>query len=158
MKNLSFGRSITMFAVLVSSFVMLGLTIFVQPTHAVSTATLSYVADGSTSSCKTKFLGMPTWYEYLPVDAECNIDNNSLNSGTVVVLVIMAILDILITLAGILAVGYVIFGGFKYITSQAEPNKLVGARTTILNALIGLVIAIVASRIVAFIAGRLAAP
>jgi len=50
------------------------------------------------------------------------------------------------------AVGYIVFGGFQFLLSQGDPQKSVGARHTILNALIGLVIAAIAVFVVQLLA------
>jgi hypothetical protein len=63
----------------------------------------------------------------------------------------MAVSEILLRLASIIAVGFIIFGGFKYITSQGEPDRAKDARSTIINSLIGLAVTIVAASVVAFI-------
>jgi len=62
--------------------------------------------------------------------------------------VLLAIVEILLMIAGIVAVGYVIYGGVSYTISQGTPEKTVAARTIILNGLIGLVIAALAVVIV----------
>lgn len=144
--------SLLAFAVLMSGFTALFATAVTPAASAINTSGIQQFA---ADNCKTRLLGLPTWYQYLPTDESCEIQTGDLG-GMVVVLVIMALIDILLTLAGLMAVGFIIFGGFKYITSQGEPGKLVAARQTILNAVIGLVIAIIASRVVAFIAGKLA--
>ncbi len=116
---------------------------------------VAFAAGGS--GCTKSFFAIPTWYKYLPLSAapECNIVTGDLG-GKVFILVLMAVIEILLTLAGFIAVGYIIFGSFKFILSQGDPQKVVGARTTILNAVIGLIIAIIGSQIVSFIAGKLA--
>ena len=48
----------------------------------------------------------------------------------------------------------VIYGGIEFIMSQGEPDKANKARGTVINALIGLVIAVAAATLVTFIAGR----
>jgi hypothetical protein len=120
-------------------------------------------------SCSTSFFGFPTWYEYLTLGPypDCSVQINekvvSANGKTVnqglqltdIWLIVLAIIDILMTLAGVLAVVYVIVGGFKLVTSQAAPDKIANAKQTITYALVGLVIAVVASQIVGFIAGKL---
>jgi len=100
------------------------------------------------------FFGFPTWYHYLTtsVDAQtgaCNIQITGVNN---VWLIVAAIIEILLRVAGLFAVIFVIYGGFQYVTSQAEPDKLQKARATIINALVGLIIAILAATIVNFIA------
>ena len=56
--------------------------------------------------------------------------------------------EILLRIAGLVAVVYVVMGGFKYMTSQGEPENLKQAQGTIINALIGLVIAMLATAVV----------
>lgn len=53
------------------------------------------------------------------------------------------------------AVGFIIFGGFQYMLSQGEPERTKGARSTILNALIGLAISLSAVAIVNLIGRNL---
>jgi hypothetical protein len=114
------------------------------------------------------FFGIPPWYKYLNFDASKNcdiaykIDSNgdgkidaSDNSFKFVWLIALAIVEALLVLAGFVAFAFVVYGGFKFITAQGAPDKIAGARKTILNALIGAVIAILGSQIVAFIAGSL---
>jgi ABC-type Fe3+ transport system permease subunit len=103
-------------------------------------------------SC-SNFFGFPTWYEYIHKAGSCStIQINSLSD---LWLIVAAIIEILLRVAGIMAIGFVIFGGFQYVTSQAEPDKLTRARQTIVNALIGLVLAILAATIVNFVAGSI---
>jgi hypothetical protein len=64
----------------------------------------------------------------------------------------------LIYLVGVGSVAYIIYGGYKYIMSQGNPESLKNAQNTIMNAIIGLVIAIISVNIVQFIIGRLGTP
>ena len=57
-------------------------------------------------------------------------------------------------LASIAAIAMVVYGGVQYIMSQDEPDKTKQARSTIINALIGLVVAVAATTLITFIAGR----
>ncbi len=52
------------------------------------------------------------------------------------------IIQILVTLAGITATGFFVWGGFRYITSSGSPEQLEGAKKTILYSAIGLAIAL----------------
>lgn len=106
-----------------------------------------------------RILGFPTWYKYLnpTFDAttkECNLDFNLKNPGDVGK-VVLAITEILLRIGGIAAVGFVLYGGFSFIVSQGDPQKSVAARRTILNALIGIVIAGIAVFIVQIVATNL---
>ena len=111
----------------------------------------------------TRILGIPTWYKYLggSIDerGKCAIDldgkagsRDSARSG---LLIGIAVLEIMITLAGLVAVVMIFIGSFKYILTQGESEKAAGARKTVINALIGLVIIIIATRVVSFIGGTL---
>lgn len=110
------------------------------------------------SGCSNTFLGFPTWYKYLNViqdsSGSCTVDAAS-TGGSTVVLVIMGIFDMTLYLAGMVAVFFIMYAGFKMLTAAGESQKIASGRTTLINALVGLVIAIISSQIVAFIAGRL---
>ncbi|HWT55898.1 MAG TPA: hypothetical protein VN031_02595 [Candidatus Microsaccharimonas sp.] len=97
------------------------------------------------------FFGLPTWYEYLP--GSCS--SPAITSINDLWLVVAAFVEILLRIAGLAAVVFVIFGGFQYLTSQAEPDAVSKARQTIINALVGLAIAIMAAVLVNFIAGSI---
>lgn len=106
-----------------------------------------------------EFLKFPTWYKYLQGEltaGKCSpvID---LNSPGDVGRIVLAVVEILLRVGGLVALGFVIYGGFRYILSQgaAGPGdvpRTVSARRTIINALIGLVIAMSATFIVQLIA------
>lgn len=114
------------------------------------------LAQSSTSSsCSTTFFGLPTWYQYLNLDPEnCRVLDNQQN---VPALIILGFISIAIRLAGILAVFMIIWGGYKFIFSDGNSDQVAGARKTILNAVIGLIIVILATPLVNFVAGRLSA-
>lgn len=119
-------------------------------TPAIARAATAEACGKSSSS----FLGFPTWYRYLnptfdDSNNECKIN---FDPQTDIPKVVLAVFEIILRLAGIIAVIFVIYGGFQYILSQAEPDRVKGARSTIINALIGLAIAISATFIVNLIA------
>ncbi len=111
-------------------------------------------------SSSNSFFGIPTWYKYL-VDAGlmttdasggCSLATLTTNQWPqVIVLVAMAILDILLRVAGLVAVIFIIYGGIKYITSEGDPGATKKAQETIIGAVIGLVIAVIAAAVVSFI-------
>ncbi len=53
---------------------------------------------------------------------------------------IQSVIDVMITLAGAVAVGFFVWGGFGYITSSGNPEKLDQSKKTILYSAIGLAI------------------
>lgn len=100
------------------------------------------------------FLGIPAWYDGL-ADSNGNIDLQGKEIGTVVVIVALNITDIALRLAGIVAVGFVIWGGIQYMLARGEPNGVANGKKTLTHAIIGLIIAIASSAIVGFVSGRL---
>ncbi len=108
---------------------------------------------------KTSFLKLPTWYKYLDseiVAGKCTPKIDLLQHPGQVGLIVMALIEILLVISGIVAVGFVIYGGFAFILSQGEPDRTAAARNTIINALIGLVIATMATVIVTFVFNNIA--
>lgn len=67
----------------------------------------------------------------------------------------MAVIEILLRVATFIAVIYVLLGGIKFITSRGNSDKVNTARKTVEDGLIGMVITIVATAVVSYIAGRL---
>lgn len=119
---------------------------------AILPATAQAAAPVTDFACGGGFLGFPHWYTHLPGSGSCQPRLTSLNQIWVIVL---NIVDIMIRLAGVVAVGMIIWGGFKYIKSQAEPGELTQAKNIIINAVIGLVLVIAAVAIVEFAAGSI---
>jgi Type IV secretion system pilin len=101
------------------------------------------------------FLGFPTWYHYLPGKTVNGLCSPQLNSLSDIWLIVAAIIEVLLRIAGMAAVVFVIIGAINYITSQGEPGNTAKARDTIVNALIGLAIAVMSAAIVAFLAGHI---
>jgi hypothetical protein len=64
---------------------------------------------------------------------------------------IAKIINVLSSLAGVVAVIMIMVGGFRYITSGGDSAKATSARGTIINSVIGLVIAVFAQIIVRFV-------
>lgn len=124
----------------------------------------------ATNPCSKSFLGLETWFHYLPASVfdlgdsksatYCSITGKGftdhiLGGNSYFLLIGLAILDDLIRIAGLVAVGYVIYGGIQYVTSQGSPDATSKAQQTIINALIGVAVAILAASIVGFIGSKL---
>ena len=102
-----------------------------------------------------KLLGIiPRWYEYLDFDSACNLTVNFQDNPESLWGIGFAIIEILLRVGGIIAFCFIIYGGFLFVTSQGDPEGIKKARTTVLNAVIGVAISILASSIVIFIAGK----
>ena len=69
---------------------------------------------------------------------------------------IQSVIQVLVTLAGLVAVGFFVWGGFGYITSSGNPESLDRSKKTIMYSAIGLAIvmgAFVLSNIISQLAG-----
>lgn len=112
-------------------------------------------------TCKPgTFFGLPTWYEYLYKAGRIDYKGSTCRlvepfQMNDILLVAMALLDLGLRLAGAIAVGYIIYGGIQYVISSGEPDKTKKAQETIVNALIGLVLAMLATVIVQFIGNEI---
>lgn len=68
---------------------------------------------------------------------------------------ITSIVNIISVIVGIIAVIMIIIGGLKFITSGGDSGKVSSAKSTILYALVGLIIVALAQFIVRFVLGKL---
>lgn len=116
---------------------------------------------GQSTCAKPKLLGiLVPWYQYLnlhqdPVTKTCSVNDFHLLPGgghmSDLPLVLLAVVDDLLRIAGLVAVVFVIVGGIQYTTSQGNPDATAKAQSTVLNALIGLVIALFAVAFVTYL-------
>lgn len=74
------------------------------------------------------------------------------NPGSSTISTVMAIV---FSVIGAIALIIVVLAGFSYITSKGDPEKTARAKDTILYAVIGLIVAALATTIVGFVAGYL---
>ena len=128
--------------------------------HIVHAQSTQETACASGEYPKNKdFLGLKPWYAYLTPKPDCtpniNLSGDSPDRFNVLWLIVLALFEDLLRIAGLVAVGFVIWGGIRYVTSQGEPENTRAAYGTIFNAIIGLGIAIIAASAVSFVAARL---
>lgn len=102
-------------------------------------------------------LGFPMWYRGVADEATCDIKVPDGKDGLSKFIwhIVLNVLDIMLRLAGIIAVFFIIYGGFQFITSQASPDGAAKARVTILNAIYGLAISMASVGIIQLIIGNL---
>lgn len=142
-----------------------------------SATALPVDSGGGTVDCprpkSSYFFGLPTWYKYLGPGPNCAISLYKTDaSGKPEVkdvngkqqyqydigklwLIGLAIADMLLVLTGIVTVFIIVSGGYKYITSQFDPEGTKKAKDTILNGLIGLAVVVLATTIVNIIGNTL---
>ena len=70
--------------------------------------------------------------------------------------VFKTITDVLLFLIGAISVIMLIYGGFRYVVSGGESGKVSDAKNTILYAVVGIVVSILAYAVVNFVIGSFA--
>lgn len=125
--------------------------------------TTNAAAPAVSSKCDRRFLTFPAWYNGLVgPNGTCDIvppsslgGNSETQLSRFIWKIVLNVVDILLQAVAYVAVGFVIYGGFKYISSTGRPDKVKEGRELILNAVIGLVISIAAASIVGYIGANL---
>jgi type IV secretion system pilin len=106
------------------------------------------------------FLGLKPWYYYINLNSSCQFDATHqfqlLGSNSDLLLIILAVIDDLLIVAGLAAVIFVIYSGIRYITSQGSPSETASALSTLIYALVGLAIALIAIPTVSYIGSHYA--
>lgn len=80
-----------------------------------------------------------------------NAKGEGMSNQTNVEVIVKNIINVILYAAGILSVGFLVFGGIKYVTSSGDSSKVKAAKDTILYAVIGLMVTILAFVIVNFV-------
>lgn len=106
------------------------------------------------AACNERLLTFPTWYRGLATGSDCAIAAPS-NISTFIMTIALNVIEVLLQLVGYIAVAYIIYGGFKYITSEGTQDGMAKAKSTITNAVIGLIISILSVGIVNAAAGMI---
>ncbi|HMT18626.1 MAG TPA: hypothetical protein PKD15_01180 [Candidatus Saccharibacteria bacterium] len=126
-----------------------------------SSHTLTSTAYAGACQFDKKVLGVPVWYKYLQADdsstgegavADCRL---KLEGPADALPIGIALFEGMLTIGGYVAVVMVFIGGFKYVVSQGEADRAASGRQTAINAVIGLVIVMIAARVVSFIGNNL---
>jgi hypothetical protein len=114
-------------------------------------------------ACGDRLLTLPAWFRGL-TDENCNIKSPSdlstsgdPSAGLSIFIwtIVLNIIEMVMQIVGYITIAFLIYGGFKYMTSQGEASNIMKAKDTIRNALIGLLIAIFSIALVNFIAGAI---
>lgn len=131
---------------------ILALALIVTGTLAMSTA--AYAAPAAGGACGGRFLTFPNWYDGLTA-ADCTIQAPAGDPTKLVWTIVGNVVEIILQVVAYVSTGYIIYGGFRYIISQGTSEGMAKAKKTILNAVIGLVIAIFSVAIVNLISGAM---
>lgn len=109
----------------------------------VAVGTVNAAANIEANLCKGAQLDVTS-------DETCSTDD----AGNTVNNIISTVINIFSIIVGVIAVIMIIIGGIKYITSGGDSNNISSAKTTIIYAIIGLVVVALAQIIVRFVLGR----
>lgn len=132
---------------LCSVFGITALAVTMPSQAEASTAPFRQVAACAAGS----FFGFPSWDSCLTHNANGGPQITKLED---IWLIAFPLVETMIRAAGYLAVGFIVWGGVKYIKSAGNASEITAARTVIQNAIIGLLIAILSVAAVQFVAGR----
>lgn len=127
---------------------------------SVGGATMSLVAPATVladAKCDKSFLTIPPWYRGLTND-KCDIvspGDSTEQLNTFIWTIVLNVIEILLHLVGYVTIFFIILGGFKYMTAAGSSDGMAKAKTTIMNAVIGLVLSIVSIAIVNVVAGAI---
>lgn len=122
---------------------LIGIAVLLSPTQAYA------------AGCTDTVLAIPAWYKGMQ-DGSCRFD--PVKSGAQVdvvktsIRIGMNVLQAALVIAGYVAVIMIIRGGFMYMLSAGSSGGMADAKKSITNAVIGLVIAVLAASIVNAIA------
>ncbi len=118
----------------------------------------------SAAKCQSNVLLFPTWYRGLGTNTTDSSGNDtceikSPGSGqdsisTFIWTIVMNVIGMALVAIGYVSAGFIIYGGFLYLTGGGSPDKIAGARKTILNAVIGLIISFFSVIIVNIVTAR----
>lgn len=122
---------------------------------AATTAIPQYA---SAASCAQPILTFPVWYRNLPTDADCGLEGPAQLPGGLseyIWIIVLNVVEIGLQAVAYMTIFFIIYGGFRFMTSAGSSDEIVKARKTITNAVIGLVISIASVAIVRLIAGAI---
>lgn len=101
-------------------------------------------------------LGLRAWYDGIATGDPCTVPSDAFkgedNIKKNVWLVVLNIASSVLGVVGYLAICFVIWGGYQYMLARGDPSKVVRGKKTIINALVGLVICVLASTISGMVA------
>lgn len=115
---------------------------------AVPTQTHAATRNALTGCVGGSVLTFPCWYKGLTLDALNNPRLTSLNDFWTIAL---NVIEMFLQIVAYFSVGYIVWGGFKYMKSQGNPQNIASAKSTLMNAAIGLGLGLSAVALVNFV-------
>jgi len=144
---------------ILKNFIFAGLFVFLfaAPVMAAATPQTTYAASGN---CEAGILGAPSWARGLTKkdgNGDCVIVSPNEVGGlsSFIWKIVLNIIELALVLTTWIAVFFILYGGFLFITGGGNASQLEKARKSILNAVIGLVISMGAIAVTNLIFGLL---
>lgn len=132
----------------IKTFILsLGLLIGLASPVAVSAAPLTQFA----AKCSGGVMNFPAWYDKL----ECQGSQPVFSELNDFWIIGLNVVGMLIALVSYFSLGYIIWGGFKYIKSQGEAAAISQAKMAIIQAIAGLLIALGSFAIIRAVQGAI---
>ncbi|HEX5798265.1 MAG TPA: hypothetical protein VFX79_02820 [Candidatus Saccharimonadales bacterium] len=106
------------------------------------------------SNCGGDFFGLPAWHKYIKTEqgvSQCVPQINSLNDFW---LIGLAVIELLVRMALYIGIAFVVYAGIKYSESRGNVDKATSAKNTLIDAITGVIIAMVAVAILSFVGSR----
>lgn len=125
--------------IIIATLISLNGILNTLPTYAESSA-----SDGL-GSCRS-FLGMTSWDCGIGNWGGTSIENNNISKN--IWIIVANISNDIVVIAAYLILGYVIYGGYLYMSAAGDPGKAASGRKTLTQAFIGLAIVLSAKVIV----------
>jgi hypothetical protein len=99
------------------------------------------------------FFGFPHWWKYVDKGEYDGLGHcvPKIVFPNGVWPIALAVVDMLLYIAGIVAVISIIIAGISYITAAGSSDQITSARKRIINSVVGLIIVVIASAVVSFI-------
>ena len=133
---------------LFKTFFIAGFFIFAVASPVMAAVTPQTASAAVGGSCEGRLLGIPPWYRGLtnnnPPACDLKTPNDVGGIANFIWRIVLNGVEMAIVIVAYIAVFFLMYGGFLYLTGGANPSQIEKARKTIMNAVIGLVIAMAA--------------
>ena len=134
------------------------LTIFTWSAVVGEPVSAAVIKEGADATCSKSILGLRPWYRGLVTrdgtkDNQCRIGtiaedgNGNTKVAPFVWVIILNLMYDASLLSSLVATGFIVWGGYKYITSEGDPSKVMTGKKIITGAVIGLILTVSASMI-----------
>ena len=105
------------------------------------------------STCEGNLFGMRPWYAGLSVRTstnKCEVGTPATDDDmtTMIWMIVLNVMSDVMIAVGYVALGFIVYGGYLYMLSSGDPNKVAKGKKTITAAVIGLAIVLLATGIV----------